>query len=77
MLTLYFDPTKFPRTIDKIEWKEIWRWKRMTQKKLIEEMEKHRLNLSVYGSTMPDYIKVDLIDKMLYPPLLIHGKQTL
>jgi hypothetical protein len=66
---LYFVPSQFPRTITRAEWKEIWRWKRVTQKILAEEYEKRRNDLAAFGHTYPDW-------RMISPPLLIHDKQN-
>lgn len=75
MLSLYFNPSKFSRTITRKEWKEIYRWKRITEKKLIEVTQEQIQNLVTYGSTVPRYMKADIIDKIVNPPLLIHDKQ--
>lgn len=77
MLNLHFDPVKFPRTIGRAEWREIWRWKRETQKRLIAEAVKQQENLAIYGTTMPDYVRCDIIERMIRPPLLIHDKQDI
>ena len=76
-LALYFDPAKFPRTITRAEWKEIWRWKRITQKKLAEELNKQMNNFILFGSTWPDHIRDDFIYQTTNPPLLVHDKQEL
>lgn len=76
-LALYFNLSKFPRSLGRDEWKEIWRWKRVTEKKLEAELEQQRFNLIAFGTTMPSYIKRDIIDQMINPPLLIHDKQQL
>lgn len=75
MYQLYFNPSKFPRTIKRKEWKDIWRWKRVTEKRVKEEVDKQISNLIVYGSTMPRYIKDDIMEELIYPLLLIHDKQ--
>lgn len=77
MLQLYFNPAKFPRTIKRDEWKEIWRWKRITENKLIEATETQLQNLVIFGSTMPRYVRDDIMDKTINPPLLVHDKQEL
>jgi hypothetical protein len=69
-LVLLFDPAKFPRTITRKEWKEIWRWKRMATKELKKELEKRMHNALLYGSSHPE-----LWDSIINPPLLIHDKQ--
>jgi hypothetical protein len=75
-LQLYFNPALFPRTITRKEWKKIWRWKRITQKRLAEEFEQQRLNLIMFGTTHPD-IKADMLDRMINPPLLIHDRMKI
>lgn len=75
MLQLYFYPQGFPRTIGRKEWKEIWRWRRIVQKKLIEELQRQTDNLIMYGDTLPRYMREDMYDKLINPPLLIHDKQ--
>jgi len=72
MLQLYFNPQKFPRTITREEWREIWRWKRITEKKLREEMSRQLANLATYGITHPEYL-----ERFVNPPLLVHDKQEL
>jgi hypothetical protein len=49
----------------------MWRWKRVTEKKLKEEVEKQFNFLRTYGTTMPDYQKKDLLDKLINPPLVL------
>lgn len=71
-LALHFVPNKFPRTITRREWKEIWRWKRLAQKQLAEETEKRMLNFILYGTSHPE-----LLDDLINPPLLVHDKQEL
>jgi hypothetical protein len=70
-LKLLFVPEKIPRTITRKEWYEMWRWKRVTEKKLKEEVEKQFNFLRTYGTTMPDYQKKDLLDKLINPPLVL------
>lgn len=71
-LVLYFDPAKFPRTITRKEWKEIWRWKRMTEKALVKELEEQMLNISLFGCSHPD-----MLDRIINPPLLVHDRMKL
>jgi hypothetical protein len=70
-LQLYFVPQMFPRTITRKEWKEIWRWKRVTEKKLEKELEKQISNLVIYGCSHPEWL-----DGIINPPLLIHDRMT-
>lgn len=71
MLKLFFNPSMIPRTILRKEWYDIWRWKRTVEKQLAKDAEEARNNLITYGNTMPKYIKDDLINKMINPPLLL------
>lgn len=77
MVQLYFNPSKFPRTISRKEWKEIWRWKRVVQKQLVIELERMQEQLILYGTTILPQAKADIIEKMVNPPLLIHDKQSI
>lgn len=77
MVTLYFNPQLFPRTTTKKEWIDIWRWKRVTQNKLREEMDKAMLNYKANSNIWPEHTKQDFINSIVNPPLLIHDKQQL
>lgn len=76
MVRLYFDSTKFDRSIGRKEWEEIWRWKRITEKKLSKALQQQIDNLVVFGTTHPELCQ-DLIDKIINRPLFIHDKQKL
>ncbi len=52
MIHLYFDLSKFPRTIDRTAWKSIWRWKRETEKVIRIETQKQWEDLVTSGSVM-------------------------
>lgn len=71
-LVLYFNPAKFPRSITHKEWQEIWRWKRVVEKRLDKELLGRLSNFAVYGTTHPE-----IYDEIINPPLLIHDKQEL
>jgi hypothetical protein len=68
-LALYFVPFKIPRTVTRKEWYEIHRWRRVTQKQLnatlLFEQEKLR------DPSTPSWVKRDLMNSMIYPPLLL------
>jgi len=70
MIQLYFNPQKFSRNMKHKEWKSIWRWKRITEKKLAEEMRRQCNNISVYGTTHPE-----LLDRIVNPAILMHDQQ--
>lgn len=68
---LVFDPTKLPRTWTREQWREVWRWKRVTEKRLVEHTERQITEIICFGSTMPSEMRRDLIDRISNPPLLI------
>jgi len=70
-LSLYFNPTMIPRTITRKEWKEIWRWKRITQSELAKAMQREIDYLVVYGNTLLPEQKQRMIDNIVNPPLLL------
>ena len=71
-MQLYFVPTKLPRTMSRKEWKECDRWRRVTQKKLAEEMQKKIDMLATFGTTeLEQRMKRDIINEAIYPPLLL------
>jgi hypothetical protein len=74
-LALYFNPSAFPRTIPRKEWKELWRWKRIIEKELAKAHEEMMYNLVVFGSTMPDHLREDILDRLTNPPIIMHEKQ--
>ena len=63
-MNLYFVPSKFPRTISRAEWREIWRWKRVVEKRLAEEMQKQSAALGAFGSVMLPQARSEMIDNM-------------
>lgn len=67
-----FNPSRLSRSITRKEWKEIWRWKRVTEKRLVEELERQRQNFIAFHTTMPSYMKKDIMEQMIYPPILIY-----
>lgn len=71
MVSLYWNPSKVPRTLTREQWKECYRWVRITRKRLREELQKQQQFLATYGTTMPQIIKNDILDKMVNPPLLL------
>ena len=74
MIALYFNPSKFPRTITRKEWRDIWRWKRVTEKQLAIEARAQIESLHYYGTTMPRHIRDEMLDNIINPPLLIHSR---
>lgn len=75
MIQLIFNLRGFPRTIPKAKWKEIWRWKRVTQKKLAAQMQEEMAYFNTHGSSMPDSERLRRINLAINPPVLIHHMQ--
>jgi hypothetical protein len=75
MIKLLFVPEQFPRTIGRDEWKEIWRWKRVTERELTKAAEQQRNDFITYGSTWPTAVRERIINEMINPPVVIHDKQ--
>lgn len=71
-MILVFNPSRLSRSINRKEWKEIWRWKRVTEKQLAKSVEEQIGLLVAYGTTMPEYMRKDMIDVIVNPPLLMY-----
>lgn len=71
-MILVFNPSRLSRSITRKEWNEIWRWKRVTEKQLKKSIEEQIGLLVAYGTTMPEYVRKDMIDVVVNPPLLIY-----
>jgi hypothetical protein len=76
-LKLYFVPKKLPRTWTKKQWKEAYRWVRLTEKILDAQMEAQREKIAriqtdtmLYGIAWYT-IKDGLIENLINPPLLM------
>lgn len=76
-MLLVFNQASLPRTITKQQWKEIWRWKRVTEQRLKKSIEEQIALLSIYGTTMPKHIRNDMIDVIVNPPLMIYPNTKL
>lgn len=72
-MILVFNPERLSRSINRKEWKEIWRWKRVTEKQLAKSVEEQIGLLVAYGTTMPEYMRKDMIDVIVNPPLCIYS----
>jgi hypothetical protein len=66
-MMLYFVPKTLPRTMTRAQWKEADRWRRMTEKKLRDQMAERIANALLFGTSHPE-----LLDSIVNPPLLIH-----
>ncbi len=72
---LVFNQEKIPRSTTKEQWQRIFRWKRETDKILKEEVDKQINNFIVYGSTIPQYIKDDMVDRIVNPPIMVYPEE--
>jgi len=75
MIQLSFDPSAFPRTTTRSEWKDIWRWKRETEKKIAATMKSQMDNFRIYGSTWAPFMQEEFIQRVINPPIMMHPKQ--
>lgn len=71
-MILVFNPERLSRSINRKEWKDIWRWKRVTEKQLAKSISEQIQLLGAYGTTMPEYMRKDMIDRLIHPPVCIY-----
>lgn len=77
MIKLIFNPSSFPRTITRSEWKDIWRWKRDTEKRLKAHMDAQMQDFYTYGTTWSPNARDDFIQKLTNPPIMMHPRQRI
>lgn len=53
------------------KWRELWRWKRVNEKRLSEQVALDIKNLADYGSTWPSDVRQRIINRICDPPLLM------
>lgn len=70
MLALCFNQTKVPRTVTRDEWREIDRWRRVTQRQLAKDAQAEIERLVVFGSTHPELAR-RMAERITNPPLLL------
>lgn len=71
-MQLVFNATSLSRSITRQQWKEIWRWKRLTGRRLKKSVEEQIGLLVAYGTNIPSHIRKDMIDVIVNPPLMIY-----
>lgn len=71
MLKLHFDQAAISRSTSREEWYKLWRWKRVVEKQLARSIEERIRLLQVYGTDMPEYMRKDMIEELINPPLLV------
>jgi hypothetical protein len=69
VIALCFQPERLPRSMKREEWREVWRWKRTTEKKINEMAQAEQRALSdmvAFGQgTM-------LIESLTRPPVMFY-----
>lgn len=65
----YLDLEKIPRSVGRIEWKQIWRDKRVMEKKCIIDEEQKITMLRL--DNLSARIRRDLIDDIIYPVIIL------
>lgn len=64
-MKLLWMPTRLPRTMSRREWREIYRWKRVEEKKL-RQMEIEAIRIAAM------FDRAEMLDRIVNPPLLLH-----
>lgn len=72
-MKLLFRKGLIPRTTTRQSWKEIWRWKRKTERTLSEMEEKTIAQLR--DEELPDKARQAIIDSVINPPVLIYPEK--
>lgn len=71
MIRLIFNKTAIPRTTTREQWRDIWRWKRETEKKLAEQAAKHLEAVIMFGTSHPEILD-RYMDRATNPPVMIY-----
>lgn len=71
-MNLVFNASSLSRSITRSEWKEIWRWKRLTERRLKKSVEEQIAMLVAFGTNMPKHVREDIVDLLINPPLMIY-----
>lgn len=69
MIKLIFNSTAIPRTTTREQWREIYRWKRTTEKKLEASAKERIKNMVTFGTSHPEILS-DYIDRLVNPPVM-------
>lgn len=69
---LVFNPERLSRSITRKEWKDIWRWKRVTERTIKKSLAEQIVLLATYGTTMPVGMRREMIDVITNQPLLMY-----
>lgn len=68
MMQILWTPHMLPRTMTRAEWREIDRWRRVTQRELNKQGDAAMRDLLIFGSARID------VDRIINPPMIVHAK---
>ncbi|SDL08463.1 hypothetical protein SAMN05428953_12682 [Mesorhizobium muleiense] len=73
MIHLLFNADAIPRTTTREQWREIDRWRRVTERTLRAERERQIASIITYGTSHPEIVR-DFIEKAINPPIMMYPK---
>lgn len=71
MVAYYFRMQNVPRNISKARWKEVYRQVRVGRKWANEQTQRSQEALREFGENLPEHIYKDMIETMIYPPIVL------
>lgn len=71
MIRLLFNAAAIPRTTTREQWREIDRWRRVTERTLRAERDRQIANMITYGTSHPELLG-DFIDRAINPPIMVY-----
>lgn len=66
-----------PRSTTRAQWREVQRWRRVTQRMVNEQMKAHQEEIRVMISELTVFGRVErmmLIDRVVNPPVIVYGR---
>jgi hypothetical protein len=70
-MMLYFNPRQLPRSMTRQQWRNTWRWKRVTEAQLAAR-ERDQLKLLVtHGHIMTRRTLENILDNAINPPIYV------
>lgn len=67
----YFHPQSMPRTITREEWYRVWHDVRVGFRENKEALIKHNDFFQANYHRMPEHIKKQMLDEIIYPPIIL------
>lgn len=73
-MILYFQPQNLPRTMTREEWREAYRWVRITTKRLEKLHSEHLENLRaiIADDTASHKLRMQAVEKIINPPMMVY-----